>query len=354
MKALLLLLLPFTAPAASVPEVVSAYTARVSQDYGDTVAAAEALRASIGRFLDAPTAASLSEAKAAWMHARSFYGPTEAYRFYGGPIDAEDGPEGLLNAWPLDEAYIDYVIGRKEGGIVNDTAAYPQITEALLTDLNEKEGEKNIATGYHAIEFLLWGQDLNPEGPGRRPVSDYVVGLGVNADRRREYLAAAASLLVKHLISVRDQWEPGASYRLAFEADGEGSLAKILLGAYRLAGDELAHERMFVAYDTQQQEDEQSCFSDTTHLDIIQNFQGIARVLDGPLALVEAANAEQAGALRAALARAGAGVRAIPAPFDRAIYSEEGRAAILGAVTALEELAKEIQAAGAAIGVKVE
>ena len=26
--------------------------------------------------------------------------------------------------------------------------------------------ETNVATGYHAIEFLLWGQDLNGTGPG--------------------------------------------------------------------------------------------------------------------------------------------------------------------------------------------
>ena len=48
------------------------------------------------------------------------YSPTEVFRFYGGPIDDDNGPEGLLNAWPLDEVFIDYVLGNPDAGIIND------------------------------------------------------------------------------------------------------------------------------------------------------------------------------------------------------------------------------------------
>ena len=41
-----------------------------------------------------PTPATLEAAKRAWLLARDDYGPTEAYRFYGGPIDNEDGRSG--------------------------------------------------------------------------------------------------------------------------------------------------------------------------------------------------------------------------------------------------------------------
>ena len=79
------------------------------------------------------------------------------------------------------------------------------ITPALIADLNEVGGsEANVASGYHAIEFLLWGQDLNGTnaGAGERPYTDYVVGEGCsngNCARRAEYLQAASSLLIQDL-----------------------------------------------------------------------------------------------------------------------------------------------------------
>ena len=80
------------------------------------------------------------------------------------------------------------------------------ITPALLEGtLHEADGvESNVATGYHAIEFLLWGQDLNGhgDGAGNRPASDFATGAactGGNCDRRGAYLRAATELLVSHL-----------------------------------------------------------------------------------------------------------------------------------------------------------
>ena len=109
--------------------------------------------------MEEPTAATLEAAKRAWLNARDDYGPTEAYRFYGGPIDNDDdGPEGQLNAWPMDEGYVDYVEARRTAGSINMVAEYPQITTELLIELNEAGGETNVSTGWHAIEFLLWAR----------------------------------------------------------------------------------------------------------------------------------------------------------------------------------------------------
>ena len=85
----------------------------------------------------------------------------------------DDGPEGQINAWPMDEAYVDYVDREPDAGIINNAAKYPTITTEVLDEANEKGGEKNISTGWHAIEFLLWGQDPNAERAGAAPVTDY-------------------------------------------------------------------------------------------------------------------------------------------------------------------------------------
>ena len=127
----------------------------------------------------------LDAAKEAWLTARDEYGPTEAFRFYGGPIDNEEtGVEGLVNAWPLDEAYIDYVDGDPEAGIVNNPDEHPTIDADALVAANEQGGEANVSTGWHAIEFLLWGQDLSADGPGARPVEDYTTSRERRPSRR--------------------------------------------------------------------------------------------------------------------------------------------------------------------------
>ena len=158
--------------------------------------------AAIDAFVADPTDETLEAAKQAWLAARDDYGLTEAFRFYGGPIDDEEtGPEGLINAWPLDEAYVDYVEGDEAAGIVNDPDAYPTIDAELITSLNEEGGEANISTGWHAIEFLLWGQDLSADGAGARPVTDYTEA--ANADRRLTYLTVTSDLLLEHLDRAR-------------------------------------------------------------------------------------------------------------------------------------------------------
>ena len=170
----------------------------------------------------APTEATLKAAKEAWLDARDVYGPTEVFRFYDGPIDnPDDGPEGQINAWPMDEAYVDYVEDDPEAGIINDTAGVPEITTDVLVAANEEGGETNISTGWHAIEFLLWGQDLSEDGPGARPVTDYTTS--PTAERRAAYLTAVTDLLVDDLTASRDQWDPeGGAYREEFLADPTG------------------------------------------------------------------------------------------------------------------------------------
>src|SRR5690606_24945488 len=230
--------------------VVATTDARIAHAvYEDSLEAARRLRTSIEAFVAAPTEANYTAARQAWLAAREPYGQSEVYRFRLSPIDSsngidEDGPEGRINAWPLGEALIDYVAERVDGdagpeagtpsvapNIIADQERVPRIDKAAIAALDQDGGdERNIATGYHAIEFLLWGQDLN-EGeaswdgasprdatPGQRPLSDYdtnggcTSGVGspqpdIVCKRRGDYLKAAAELLVEDLEGVVARWK---------------------------------------------------------------------------------------------------------------------------------------------------
>lgn len=256
-------------------EVATTYADVVFAAYTANVTAATTLHDAIDAFVEAPSAEGLQAAKDAWLAARDVYGPTEVFRFYDGPIDdPDDGPEGQINAWPMDEAYVDYVEDDATAGLVADVETLPEITEETITTVNEEGGETNISTGWHAIEFLLWGQDLSETGPGERPLTDYTDD--PNAERRGQYLSALAHLLIADLEGLAAQWDPeGGAYREEFLADPDQAVTNILRGMGALSAGELAGERMLVAYDTRDQEDEHSCFSDNTIADIVGNAKGI-------------------------------------------------------------------------------
>ncbi len=338
-----------------LPDAVANYAAIVSANYSDSLTAANDLASSLDAFVAAPSQSTLDAAKNAWLASREPYLQTEAFRFYDGPIDnPDDGPEGFLNAWPLDEAYIDYVEGDETAGLVNSTET---IDAATLRAANEAGGEANIATGYHAIEFLLWGQDQSEDGPGARPFTDYLTdgGTAENQDRRGEYLSTVTDLLLEDLTSMQTAWQDGASnYRADFLAESpEEALRRILTGMIILSGFETGGERLQTALDTADQEDEHSCFSDNTHRDMIQDVQGIQNVwqgsyerLDGTTIsgigirdVVEAEDSELAAELDAKIAASLSLANALQPPFDVEISSgnDEGRARVRELVVSLQE-----------------
>ena len=365
-----------TEPAAPAADIAT-LKAEVAQNYADgahtlylnSLVSARAMDGAIDVFLAEPTPATLEAAKRAWLRARDDYGPTEAFRFYGGPIDNEDdGPEGLINAWPMDESYIDYVDGDPTAGIINMPDEYPTIDASLIVSLNEEGGEENVSTGWHAIEFLLWGQDLNDKGPGARPVEDYTTN--DNANRRSAYLATASDVLVGHLQDLVDAWAPGQpdNYRAEFMAlDTDAALTNIITGIGELSRGELAGERMTVAYEERSQEDEHSCFSDNTTADIIGNAVGIQIVLTGNygavsgpgiLDLVAAKDAALAAQLETQVFASVNLARQIPAPFDQHLTgdtpdSAPGRSLVLQTIEALEQQTDTIVAAATAVGITI-
>ena len=350
-------------------EVVANYAEGVHHLYSNSLASAKSLDGAIDRFIAEPTPAHLEAAKRLWLVARDDYGPTEAFRFYDGPIDRpDDGPEGLINAWPLDEAYIDYVEGDLTAGVINNPNEFPVIDADLLVSLNEVGGEENVSTGWHAIEFLLWGQDLNRDGPGARPVEDYTTN--TNADRRATYLAVASDVLVGHLQDMVDAWAPGSSgnYRSGFVSmDSDEAIQKIITGIGELSRGELAGERMTVAFEERSQEDEHSCFSDNTVADIVGNALGIQMVYMGDYGgvsgpgikdLIAAKDEELADQLESQIRGSVHLATVIPQPFDQHLLEgvsdqTAGRQAVRSAIVSLENQTDTIVQAAEDIGITI-
>ena len=297
-------LVPAWALASEPAAIVAHYADMAQAKYEDSLTSAVALDEAIDAFLAAPSAAGLSAVKTAWLAARVPYQQTEVYRF-GNPY--VDDWEGQVNAWPLDEGLIDYVDTTFYGDLADANAFYavnvianPEITVGgqtidatvidaeLLRTLHEiDEVEANVSTGYHAIEFLLWGQDLNgtDAGAGERPWTDYALGgdcTNDNCDRRGQYLAAASDLLVGDLEDIVAAWSMGGEARTALSgAQPEDGIATILTGIGSLSYGELAGERMQLGLLLHDPEEEHDCFADNTHNSHYYNAVGIQNVYLG-------------------------------------------------------------------------
>jgi putative iron-regulated protein len=349
--------------------VLSNYANIVHATYADAAQAAKALQKAVDDFVAAPSATGLEAARKAWLAAREPYGQSEAFRFYGGPIDDAKDVEGRLNAWPLDEAYIDYVKGKADSGLINKPKA-PLTIESLIK-LNARGGEANVATGYHAIEFLLWGQDFNQNGPGDRSYTDFVDGQGKNAERRRQYLKLVTQQVVTDLEYLANQWADGqANYRAKFLKEApDAALRKVLTGMAVLSSAELAGERMQVALDNQDQEDEHSCFSDNTHRDIVTNALGIRNVLFGEYKRIDGSTVSGPGIkdliadkdaklgerLAADFNASVAAAEAIQAPFDREIMGKKdapGRKRVQAVIAALKKQTQTLVEGARALGIR--
>ena len=293
------------ARAETSPDAVLDHYADMAEAaYSDSLAAAQTLDAKIEAMLADPSPETLKAAREAWLAARNPYQETEVFRF-GNEI--VDDWEGRVNSWPLDEGLIDYVDADYYGSesdqntlytanvIANETIAIngkevevTEITPELISGTLQEAGgiEANVASGYHAIEFLLWGQDLNGNGPGAgdRQATDYSLENCTNGhcDRRREYLAAASDLLVADLEEMAANWREGGAARKALADKGvAGGLSAILTGMGSLSYGELAGERMKLGLLLGDPEEEHDCFSDNTHNSHLHDALGIRNVYQG-------------------------------------------------------------------------
>ena len=392
--AIALVALPASAFAAtSERDVLSHYADLAHAVYEDSLIAARDLQAAVNQFLADPTEENLAAARESWVASRVPYQQSEVYRFGNAIVDDW---EGKVNAWPLDEGLIDYVAAsyggdseenpvRRANLIANpsftfsgETVDAGMITKELLADtLHELGGvEANVATGYHAVEFLLWGQDLNGTGPGAgaRPASDFDPAncSWGNCDRRAEYLQTATDLLIDDLAWMTAQWASGGEAREGLVGgDAAQGLSTILTGMGSLSYGELAGERMQLGLLLHDPEEEHDCFSDNTHASHYYDALGIRNIylgayerIDGSMVegpsvsdLVAAASAETDAALRerldATMTAMGAVVSAAEAgeAYDQQIGegNAAGNARVQAAIDALTAQTSAIEGAVAAL-----
>lgn len=374
--------------------VLETYANIAEANYADSLTAAQRLQAAVDALLAAPSADTLDAAKSAWLAARVPYQQTEVFRFGNAIVDDW---EGKVNAWPLDEGLIDYVdasyggpTDENEAAALNvianpsftlggETVDASSITPALLEEtLQEADGvEANVATGYHAIEFLLWGQDLNGHGAGagNRPWTDYASGdacTGGNCVRRGDYLKAATDLLISDLEYIVGQWAEGGEARATILSDTDAGIAAMLTGMGSLSYGETAGERMRLGVMLNDPEEEHSCFADNTHNDHYYNGVGIRSVylgsytgIDGTVTqgaslsdLVTAIDPRLDAEMRAKLSDAvialGRIKTAAEAGFAYDMMLErgnaEGEALIMGGVNGLIDQTRSIERVVAALG----
>lgn len=394
LAALALTTAPGAVQAAQPAEAVET-TARIGEAvYADSLTTAKALKTAVEALTASPSAETLQAARQAWLAARVPYQQSEAFRF-GNPL--VDEWEGKVNAWPLDEGLLDYVAPQEGAADENafalaNVVANPTFTLSgetvdattidadLLRALHEIGGiEANVSTGYHAVEFLLWGQDLNGVGPGAgdRPATDFDPAncTGGACDRRAAYLTAATDLLIADLEEMAASWAEGGEARKALTADPQQGLTMAFTGLGSLSYGELAGERMKLGLMLHDPEEEHDCFSDNTHHSHFYDALGIRNVylgryvrtdgtvVEGPSLsdLVAAAAPETDAALKADLDATQAAMQAIvdkaeAGPESKKAYDQmlapgdaEGEALIMAAVNALVAQTRNIERAVAAL-----
>ncbi len=142
-------------------------------------------------------------------------------------------------------------------------------------------------------------------------------------------------------------------------------MQRLLRGIGALSRGELAGERMAVAYETKDQEDEHSCFSDNTDADVTNNARGVQMVyladfpgIDGPSPsdLVAAADPELDAALQTQLATSVELTSGFPATFETMIAAPEGdplNEEFLAAIVSIEDQGDMIAEAAAALGLEI-
>ncbi len=406
-------------PADVTTQVLQTIAEIAYASYLDSLESAKVLSDAIDDLIADPSYETMRAARGAWLDAREPYGQTETFRFQSGPIDDlqddgtfadGEGAEGRINAWPLAEALVDYVqdLGDPNAttspfpplssdpmdppqivnNIISDNAGDTSvITKDFIASYNAIDGddERAVATGYHAIEFLLWGQDLNEEesgaAGGNRPWQDYLpvdppggdpACEDLTCDARAAYLQVAMELLIEDLQRVVDAWAPNTpgNYRETFVEGGNDTIATVMSALREFGEGELGGERMQAALNAQSQEDEHSCFSDNTHRDVLLNALGMANIIlgryEGATAvsgkglydlLVESDQTAAADALRDATAEVMARVRDIDDEvrvsgirFDQLLNQGIDQPELVAAITALVDQAETVEDAERALG----
>jgi putative iron-regulated protein len=185
-----------------------------------------------------------------------------------------------LDSWPIEGGYIDYIQGYPFSGIVNDLTL--DIDEDSIRSQHGFTDPSNASLGYHALEFMLWGNDgkrsardfFPQENTAPIPINDDVVTTQFlddsskeslegsahgniliqteapeiklqNHNRRRQYTQLLIELLQKDLHRIQRRWEPSSGYyaQLLQQSDSKKTLRSAFIAAQGLISKEILHKR---------------------------------------------------------------------------------------------------------------
>ena len=178
-----------------------------------------------------------------------------------------------LDSWPIEGGYIDYIQGYPFSGIVNDLTLV--IDEKNIRSQHGFTDPSNASLGYHAIEFMFWGQegkrsahdffpqentapvpindaeeslhnddeqDINDEGLRHAGESLHIPQ---NHNRRRQYTKLLSEILQKDLHRIQRRWEVSSGYyaQLLQQSSPENTLQAALIAGQRFISEELLQKR---------------------------------------------------------------------------------------------------------------
>jgi putative iron-regulated protein len=299
-------------PLAAVPVATAAHNRELSSTLNEQLDEAAfaaftqasqsstALLEETRQFLDSPNATTLATLRAHWRQAYSDFLKTRFFGFL--PIsDPPDwqrqhignrGTLALLDTWPIEGGYIDYLPEYPYSGIVNDLTL--ELSADSLLSQHGLSDVSSASLGFHPMEFLLWGADgqrsasdylpLNNATPGfegstdEPPMStdtadtdnsndqdsgdennegaasefsdnesDGLLAIPVqNNLRRRQYLLLVAEHINEHIHRLQRRWEPGNGYysTLISRSKPGQTLSAGLMAAQKLLNDELISKRL--------------------------------------------------------------------------------------------------------------
>ena len=332
------------------------------------------LKEAISAFVKDPKAETHLLAKVSWMQARLPFLQSEFSRMIVERGEVNHDISNLLNGWPIDPGLIDYTAKVPGENIINNKEKYPSITTELLRSINLKAGKSGFTTGYHVIEFLLWGEDSERSSSGKRSFKDYDKSNSELAKRRADYLVACCDLLIEDLENLVSEWdhESKNNLRAHLESMPSDQAIRKILRMVSVLADGLAESQIGSIISKESVFKEQSTFSDTTHFDFLHTVAGISNLaagayvgLDGKLqvlglgliGLAEQAPNARAEKIRSLINDAMKSAQAFKGPFDQfnqdeknVTGSEKSTITLKALSESLHAFAKEINALSKDLG----
>jgi putative iron-regulated protein len=282
--------------SASAKEIALDYVGQIGADLNQAGIEIEKLQSSIHTLIDDTSDESLNSSKQAWLNTHSTYELTTLHRYFATQLLDEQNSLALMqlqyqiNHWPIIPGYIDYVDGYPDSGIVHD------INVNLDSDsLREQHGSfdvSEVSLGFHVIEFLLWGYDIDSVA---RPAADFYAVLELSPEemvqgysleqlsnnRRRLFLTVVVDTLVEDFQTLQSLWlTETPSIRQHIESISATELVVILADSMSaMLTEELLLRSLYPMLNGDFVESIQSPYSRSTQNAVSSQLSGLERLL---------------------------------------------------------------------------